>query len=292
MSDAPESHEYLTVRELAEMLRLKERKVYDLAASGEVPCSRATGKLLFPAAEVRRWIAGAQTGRVPAERSGIVLGSHDPLLDWAIRESRCGLATYFDGSHDGLERFVAGEGIAAGLHVFDAGTSGWNVPVVSKAAAGQNAALIGFATRRRGLVHRKEGPAPNGLADLPELRVVPRQAASGTDGLFREMLARAGLGLDALSLTGVARTEDEAVAAVSRGEADVAFGIEAVANGYGLAFLPVIEESFALLVDRKGWFEPGLRALAAFCGTMAFRERAASLGGYDVTAFGEVQWNA
>ena len=40
-------HEYLTVRELAALLRLKERKIYDLAASGKVPCSRATGKLLF-----------------------------------------------------------------------------------------------------------------------------------------------------------------------------------------------------------------------------------------------------
>lgn len=42
-------HEYLTVRELADLLRLKARKVYDLAASGTVPCSRATGKLLCPA---------------------------------------------------------------------------------------------------------------------------------------------------------------------------------------------------------------------------------------------------
>ena len=40
--------QYLTTKELAELLRLKERKVYDLAAAGEVPCTRATGKLLFP----------------------------------------------------------------------------------------------------------------------------------------------------------------------------------------------------------------------------------------------------
>ena len=28
-----------------------------------------------------------------------------------------GLATYFDGSLDGLDRFARGEGVAAGLHV-------------------------------------------------------------------------------------------------------------------------------------------------------------------------------
>jgi excisionase family DNA binding protein len=38
---------YLTTKELAELLRIKERKVYDLAASGAVPCSKAMGKLLF-----------------------------------------------------------------------------------------------------------------------------------------------------------------------------------------------------------------------------------------------------
>ncbi|MEP3304507.1 MAG: helix-turn-helix domain-containing protein, partial [Roseibium sp.] len=39
---------YLTTRELADLIRVKERKVYDLAATGDVPHSRATGKLLFP----------------------------------------------------------------------------------------------------------------------------------------------------------------------------------------------------------------------------------------------------
>src|SRR6056297_3463205 len=97
-------HDYLTVKELAELLRLKERKVYDLAASGAVPCSRATGKLLFPAHEIRAWIESAQSGGGDAQgpvskpRTPIMLGSHDPLLDWAIRQSGCGLATLHDGS--------------------------------------------------------------------------------------------------------------------------------------------------------------------------------------------------
>ena len=30
----------------------------------------------------------------------VLAGSHDPLLDWALRESGCGIATYFDGSLD------------------------------------------------------------------------------------------------------------------------------------------------------------------------------------------------
>ena len=57
-----EAHTYLTTRELADLLRIKERKVYDMAAAGEVPCSRAMGKLLFPRAEVEAWLAASASG--------------------------------------------------------------------------------------------------------------------------------------------------------------------------------------------------------------------------------------
>ena len=50
--------EFLTTREVAEMLRVKERKVYDMAAEGEIPCRRVTGKLLFPRSEIEKWLSG------------------------------------------------------------------------------------------------------------------------------------------------------------------------------------------------------------------------------------------
>jgi len=127
------SSEYLTTRELAELLRIKERKVYDLAAAGDVPCSRATGKLLFPRAAVDAWVTSKSVGfgsmPAAAARPNVFLGSHDPLLDWALRESGAGLATYFDGSLDGLERFAQGQGVATGLHVFDPPGASWRDPI-------------------------------------------------------------------------------------------------------------------------------------------------------------------
>ena len=44
--------EYLTTREIAQLLRVKERQVYDLAAKGQLPVRRVTGKLLFPKADM------------------------------------------------------------------------------------------------------------------------------------------------------------------------------------------------------------------------------------------------
>lgn len=292
MTNAPDP-EFLTVRELAELLRLKERKVYDLAASGAVPCSRATGKLLFPAREVRDWIARSGSGGATeaSPRPPIVLGSHDPLLDWALRASRCGLASFYDGSHDGLARFARGEGIAAGLHIRDPETGAWNVPAVTRAEGMGGAVLVRFARRQRGLVSRADAPALAGLADLTGLRFAPRQPESGAHDLFSALGKAEGIDPDDITLTDVVRTEDDAVGAVQRGEADATFGLMAVARSFGCAFTPVIEEEFALLVDRKAWFDPPFQSLLAFCRTAAFTDRATAFGGYDLAGLGEVLWN-
>src|SRR3546814_3770561 len=89
---------FLTTREVAALLRVKERKVYDLAAAGDIPCRRVTGKLLFPRAEIEAWLARGGVGAGGrAQPAHIVAGSPDPLPDWAIREAGSGLAAYFDG---------------------------------------------------------------------------------------------------------------------------------------------------------------------------------------------------
>jgi excisionase family DNA binding protein len=285
--------EFLTVPELAALLRIKERKVYDLAAAGTVPCSRATGKLLFPEQAVRAWIARESTG-APADpvRPAILLGSHDPLIDWAIRASGCGLATYLDGATDGLERFRTGAGVAAGLHLFDAATGQWNVPAVAQAFEAENVALIEFAKRQRGLVLRADGPRPAVLADLAGLRMAARQEGSGTAQLYAHLAVEAGLDPGSVEIAETALTETEAVQAVARGTADVTFGLEAIARDFALPFVPVVEERFDILVDRRAWFEPPLQALMAFCRSEQFRARAAALGGYDVSGCGTVVWNA
>lgn len=284
------SPEFLTVRELAELLRIKERKVYDLAATGQVPCSKVTGKLLFPAREVRAWIADGALAGAPAPRArpAVVLGSHDPLLDWALRQAQSGLATYFDGSADGLARFAAREGVATGLHLYEDGR--WNVDAAGRAAAGQDAVLLGFATRRRGIV--SAGPlGAGGLEALRGRRVVPRQEGSGTESVFDHLLAEAGLPRAALDLAEPALSEQDAVMAVRQGAAEATFGLEALAAAHGLTFAPLLEERFDLLVDRRAYFEPGLQRFFGFLRTPAFAAHAKRLGGYDVSGAGAVRWN-
>ncbi|EDM72808.1 Excisionase/Xis, DNA-binding protein [Roseobacter sp. AzwK-3b] len=298
MNDHPEltQHEFLTVRELAELLRIKERKVYDLAASGDVPVSRATGKLLFPRREIEAWIANASSGgatKGSGPRPAICLGSHDPLLEWAIRQSRCGLASFFEGSLDGLNRFCADEGVMAGLHLHDEASGEWNLPHVANRCSGENAVLVSWARRSRGLVLRPDLDGDvTGLFDLAGRIFIPRQKDTGTQRLFEALAADAGLSLQDLRVTDTAPSETDSVIAVAEGLADATFGLEALARQYNLPFVPVIEERFDLLVDRRSWFEPQMQRLLAFCRSDSFQSHAGHMAGYRLEDLGAVLWNA
>jgi putative molybdopterin biosynthesis protein len=287
--------EYLTTKELAELLRITERKVYDLAASGQVPCSRAMGKLLFPRREIDSWLARGRTGSAGApamRRENVLLGSHEPLLEWSLRESACGLATLLDGSVDGLDRFERGEGVASGLHLPDAAGDGWNTGSVRERFAQQPVALLEFAWRARGLIVAPGRESE--LADITALegrRVVPRQKAAGSQVLLERLMTEAGLATDAVVWTDTARTESDAALAVLEGKAEAALGLGAVADQLRLGFVPVVRERFDILVDRRAWFEPSLQRLFNFFSSDKFQTRARQMAGYDTDGLGKVRFN-
>lgn len=290
--------EYLTTREVAELLRVKERKVYEMAAAEEIPCRRVTGKLLFPRAELEAWLIGDQpvTPMAQAVRpapANVVAGSHDPLLDWAIRESGAGLATFFDGSLDGLTRVESGDALAAGIHVFEPERDDWNIGHVTGALASLPIVLVEWAIRRQGLLISKDlADSVHGISDLRGKNLVRRQPAAGAGILLNYLLKEASVSQEDISFTkDVARTETDAAVAVASGRADAAPGLEAMARQFGLAFVPTQLERFDLVVDRRSWFEPPFQALLEFCQGEAFAAKAEELGGYDLSGHGRVHWN-
>ena len=291
MPDSPTAPAFLTTREVAEMLRVRERKVYEMAAGGEIPCRRVTGKLLFPRAELDAWLAGGIAARAEAPPE-IVAGSHDPLLDWAIRESGSGLATFFDGSLDGLDRVLQRRAIAAGMHLFEPEHEEWNRRTAQARAVAAPVVLVEWAVRQQGLIVAPGlAPPVRGVADLAGRRVVQRQLTAGAGLLLAHLLDREGV-RDVSFLPEIARTETEAAAAVAAGKADAAPGLEGVARQFGLPFVPTVRERFDLMVDRRAWFEPPVQALLGFARTERFAAKAREIGGYDVSGLGTVRWNA
>lgn len=291
-----EQHDYLTTREVAALLRVKERRIYELAASGELPCRRLTGKLLFARAEIDALLSGDGVASMSSAQNAapdVLVGSHDPLLDWALRESGSGIAAFFDGSLDGLDRIARGGAIACGLHVYEPAEGRWNTGHVARTFANEPLVLLEWARRRQGLIVAAGcDPPVNTIGDLRGRRVALRQPTAGGRILFDHLLGQAGLALADLEVVPTpARTETDAAAAVAGGTADCALGLESMARQFRLGFRPLVEERYDLLVDRRAYFEPPLQALIAFCRTAAFAGHAATLGGYDVSGFGTVHWN-
>lgn len=287
--------EYLTTKDLAELLHVRERKIYELASAGDIPCTRALGKLLFERRAIDAWLAhhGSEgTGRRVIDPPNVFVGSHDPLLEWSLRESDAGLATYFDSSEDGLQRFANGDGIATGLHLYCAETDDWNVARVKEQFGDKPVALIEWCWRERGFVVAKGNKSKvSSIETLAGLRLVPRQGNAGSQILLEHHLTALGGAADSIKMTKPARTESDAVLAVAEGDADVAFGLRSLAERHKLDFIPFTKERFDLLIWWKAWFEDPLQKLSAFVRSQEFAAKGKSLAGYDFSGCGTVRFN-
>ena len=283
--------EFLTTKEVAGLLRLKERKVYDLASRGEIPCAKATGKLLFPKLEITQWIhqKGGLTGDV-TQRPAVILGSHDPLFDWAISASGCGLPASLNGSMDGFERYKNREGIACGIHIENSANPGWNTEFVKDYLEHSPSILMHWAKRERGLIVRPDSHIQQ-LVDLQGKRFVSRQAGAAAQLLFETHLSRSQV--DPLSIQSVrtARNETEAALTIVEGEADATFGLRSFADRYRLGFVPICIEHFDLLIDRFAYFESEIQTLLRFALSDEFRVEVDRYAGYDVTDLGVIRLN-
>lgn len=296
--DDAEPARFYSTREVAALLRMTDRTVYELVRERQIPSVRVAGKWLFPRELLERWLdentdassLAARAGRTPP----VLAGSHDPLLEWAVRESGCGLALLCDGSEDGVRRVAAREATVAALHLID-DDGDYNRSAFDGLAQRGAMVLVEWARRRQGLVVAPGNPLGlDGLARAASVhaRPVARQPGSGSRRLLERLAAREGVALaPLLDGAATARSESEVAEAVVAGGADWGLAIESAARRHRLDFVPLHDERVDLLVRRFDWFEPPMQALLAFCRGEAFRARAAALPGYDVAGLGRVVRN-
>ena len=296
MAASTPSAEMMDTREVAAYLRLKERRVYDLARLHAIPHVRATGKLLFPRRQIDAWLAAKSGSSTATERPPIIAGSHDPLLEWAARASASGLAVLACGSRAGIERLARCKATVAAIHWRDKATGDDNVPLVRSTLSDADIVVLEWARRTQGLLLARGNPLRiRGLDDLRKKRatVVPRQSDAGSHRLLEHLLAEAGVASDDIGwLPRVAHAETDLAAAVADGRADAGLGIEAAAHAHGLAFIPLAVERMDLVIRRRDVFEPPLQALLAFARSAEFAAQARALRGYDVANTGHVVFNA
>lgn len=296
--------EFLTTSEAAEYLRLGERKLYELVTAGAIPCSKVTGKWLFPRHELDLWVLAGlarPAGMIVADPPPIVGGSQDDLLEWMLRESGSGLASLTEGTSRGADRLQRGEIIAAAIHfhshAISAETDGdANIAAVRAMPDLHDAVLVGLVRREQGLLLAPGNPRHlNSLSDVlgSGAKIALRQPGAGAQMLLDVLLARAGAALkDLRRLEPPCLTGPDLAAAVRSGKADCGVATRTAAKSAGLDFVPLLWENYDLLMRQRSYFQRPIQTLIGFLGHKRLTQRAAELTGYDLTPAGQIRFAA
>jgi len=294
----------LTTSEAAEYLRLGERKLYELVTSGAIPCSKVTGKWLFPRHELDLWVLSGLArppGMMVQEPPPIVGGSQDDLLEWSLRESGSGLASLNEGTTRGVERLQRGEVLATavhfhGAHFSNSGGDDANIAALRSLPSLHDVVLVGVVRREQGLVVARGNPKKlYSLQNVLEsgAKMAVRQAGAGSQLLLEVLLKRAGINLkDMHQRVPPCLTGPDLASAIRTGSADCGVATRAAARAAGLDFVPLAWESFDLLMRQRSYFCPAIQALIGFLRDGRVKQRAAELTGYDPSPAGQIRFAA
>jgi excisionase family DNA binding protein len=294
-------NEFLNTKDVAKYIGVNEKKVYFMAKAGKLPCTRVTGKWVFPKKLIDEWIEENSRGVTSSKKEQqreflLAAGSDDPSLGilrdlYAARKTSASLFFANSGSSGGLAAVRDGVADFALSHLLDPETGEYNLTFV-RSTISSGVALVPLFHRELGLLLGAGNPL--GLETLADLgrtgvRMINRQAGSGTRHYTDQQFFK--LGIDAKRIKGyddAVNTHLEVGLHILRAEADAGIGSGAAARLLGLDFIPLTRERFDIVIPKARFFSPGVQALLEIVGSRDFRSRVEALGGYDTSDSGRM----
>jgi excisionase family DNA binding protein len=299
------SDKLMNTKEVAEYLDIHEKQVYALIKSGRIPCTKVTGKWIFPKKFIDEWIEqNAKEGLKQARKknsqiSGAVLaaGSNDPILDMLLTATKKTHPDFFmfsanTGSTEGLKSLNSGLTDVALSHLYDAESGKYNIPYLGKYLPDVNPVVVNLFKRDIGFLYTKaKTGAVNNFESLTDasIRFINRQEGSGIRLLLDYYLAKEGISPE--KITGYQNevyTHFEVGLAIVSGEADVGIASAAISKLLGLSFLPITSECFDMILDQSTYFQPGVQSFIETLNAASFRNRVEKIGGYDFKDSGKI----
>ena len=173
------------------------------------------------------------------------------LLEAGHRSRGVALVAGEESSGQALLGLARGEAHVAGCHLLDDATGTYNNSWVQQLVPFP-CTLVTFASWQQGLIIALGNPKQiQGVTSLanPGIRLVNRQAGSGSRALLDRALS--GAGVPPEKVDGYGREEPghlAVAAAVASGSADVGIGVKAAAVAMGLDFLLLEGERYDLVI--------------------------------------------
>ncbi len=221
--------------------------------------------------------------------------SHDLLVsmlqDTLLGIETAPIALYFHESLDNLRALHEGRCDIAGFHL-PAGQAGQ--ALVSEYLAFLSAEqyhLLYLTKRLQGLMVEKGNPhALRSFADLSnsDLRFINHPKNSDTRKLLDQLLALQQIPAD--TITGYhqqVNTQMAVAASVANGTAHCGFGLAAVAQTFGLDFIPMQWEHYCLAINRQQLEHNGTQALIDCLSDNTFHHAIAEFAGYELERCGQ-----
>jgi molybdate-binding protein len=215
-------------------------------------------------------------------------GSDDPVLDAVLRAAGPAVAVGGPrGSVHGLRALASGAADAAVVHLRHADRGGDTDAFAARALGGDPVRVVHLWRRTQGLVVPRGNPrSVRTVADLAGRRVAWRNPGSGTRMLLERMLADVRAVVRPVG-DGALDSHLGVAVAVATGAAEVGLGVASAAVAVGVDWVPVVDESFELVVGADEL--PRVQVLLEALGSASVQRLVVGLPGYDLTRCGEVR---
>lgn len=299
------STDLMNTKEVAKYLDIHEKQVYLLIKAGKIPCTRVTGKWIFPVKLIDEWIlTSAQDGLQQARKKinqieGALLaaGSNDLVLDMLLTtiKKEHPAFTIFSantGSINGLVSLNTGLTDIAFAHLYDPQSGDYNIPYLKQYCPDHSPVVVNLFYRQIGfLITKSKSDIFKGWEDLArkDIRFVNRQAGSGIRILLDHELA--GRGIAPSDISGYERevfTHFEVGLSLLSKESDVGLASAAVAKILDLDFQPLTSERFDMILDKDTFFQPAIQAFIETLQSDPFKNRVEKIGNYNFKDAGRI----
>ena len=215
-----------------------------------------------------------------------ILGQHVTRVAPDARIHCC-----FASSHHALNSLAQGMAHVAGTHLHNSGRVESNVEAVRERLAASSH-VFGFSLLEEGLMVARGNPLGiRTVLDLaqPMVRFVNREPGAALRVLLDDHLQRAGIGSEAINGYGneVFSHRDGAYRIVC-GVADAALGLRAVAEVFGLGFVPITAARCDLVIPGDLLDHPTISILLDTLQSQRLRMEIGTLPGYDSCVTGNV----
>ncbi|MGM0902688.1 MAG: substrate-binding domain-containing protein [Bacillota bacterium] len=299
-----------TPDEIASMFKISKHTVYELIKRGDLNAFKVGNKMRIDYAEVERYkqskASSPSTGSnqvssgQPLTYTLKLAGSHDFLVEhlvkYATNES-AGLSIQpsYIGSLEGLMMLYRGSADMAAIHLLDPTSQEYNLPFIRQLFVHEPITVIRLASREQGLIVAKGNPKNiASVEDFPrsDVTIVNRQKGAGTRFLLDSFLAEKNISPE--SIKGYKNEEWNHLGAashISRGSADVAFGVKYAARQLGLDFISMTSEKFDLVLRWTEENKSTLEHLLDLIHFTTFKDSILKLEGYDARELGKIIYN-